>query len=178
MRQRLLFSTAALFLFFALTSISQADRYIRVASIDFGYIFKKYSGTKRVRSKLDKIRKSLSVKIKQRKQEINRLEYFYNLNKSGYTEFENRWYLAEIKIKKAKLNEEISTVEKKLKILERRLSRPLVTEIYLAAQKISRRYGFSIVLDSKYVVVADARHNLSEFVLVYLERKIRGHERE
>lgn len=159
-------------------NMAYADKYIRIAAIDFEYIFKKYTATKNIRRKLASIRKKISKEIRQKKRNLKSLIYLFNREKNRLSDLERRWRLSEIEINKAKLIERIRYLRRRLKRYERRISMPFITEIFLAARKISKKYGFLIVIDKKNILSVDARHDISKAVLGFLERRLRGYHRE
>jgi Skp family chaperone for outer membrane proteins len=165
---------------FLLIFISQmnADRYIKIASIDFGYIFKKYTATKTIRKKIDRLRKKVKNFLDKDRRQLKQLIKDYKRKKYKYTEMQKRWYYSKIKIKRFKLIQKMNYYRARLKKIERRLTLDFIREIYLAAKKIARKKGFSIVVRKNVILHADERHNLTQFVLNYLERKLRGERRE
>ncbi len=174
MKKKILITILILTLF----TNTYADRYIKVASINFEYIFKRYSATKLVRKKLLRLNAKVKKRIDKRKYELKKLQRIYNLNKHRFSELERRWRFSEIKIKNEILKNKINHYKKLLITIERKYTYSFVREIYLAAKKIARKKGFSIVLTKKAILHVDAAHNLDKYVLLYLERKLRGERRE
>ncbi len=169
-----------LIILFLLLNISNMypDRYIKIASIDFGYIFKNYSATKLVRLKLKRLRNKVLQRIKRERNQLKKLIYNYKRDKKRYSELEKRWRFSEIKIKRARLTEKIEYYKNRLKIIEKKYTINFAREIYLATKKIAKKKGFSIVVKKNVILHADGRYNLTQFVLNYLERKLRGEKRE
>ena len=155
-----------------------ADRYIKVAGIDFAAVFKRYSATAKVRAKLESIRKEVAQIIAKERRNISELENRFRKNINTRSEMEQRWQRSEIELLKAKLADKIQYYNSRLLSIENKMTLPFVTEIYLAAKKIAEGYGYSIVMHHNRFVKLDLQYDITNAVLLYLERKLRGEVRE
>lgn len=155
-----------------------ADRYIKIASINFEYIFNNYSATKLIKRKLKSIGAKIDKRVSKIERKIKLLVRTYNRNKHRYSEMERRWRFSEIRVKRAKLSSKKQYYSRRYRQIYRKYTINFYREIFLAAKKIAKKKGFSIVVKPYVFIKVDKKHNLNPYVLNYLEKKLKGTRRE
>lgn len=165
-----------LLLFFNLNL--NADRYIKIGTIDFAYIFNNYTGTRQIKNELNVIRKQILHKIEKNRDNIKKLQLEYKTLSYKFSDMEKKWRFAELELNRTRLEEQIERFRENIANIENERTMPFKTELYLAAKKIAEQRGFSIIIDKDAFIGVDEMHNISNHVLGYLERKLRGELRE
>ncbi len=149
-----------------------AIKLVKVGVVDLERVFANYPGISDIQKKLKDERDRYEIEINKKKEEITVLES--SITNSNVSDGERNAKLAEIEMKKQKLNEFINEVNSSLTSLKEEMTKSIYVKINLVIQRIGIEKGFSLILkrSSDSILFVDKELDITTDVITRLKKEV------
>ncbi|HOJ49982.1 MAG TPA: OmpH family outer membrane protein [Spirochaetota bacterium] len=151
-------------------SISAKEpKIIQIGYVDIQKVMNNYSKGKQAIQYLQSLKDSYESKKKNMEDEIKKIEKELETKSKDLNETQLRDYLTTIETKRQELEIFTKNANADLKNKETSMLKPLYEKILETLKKIAQEQGYNLVIDSKYVLIADPDLDLTDPLIKALE---------
>jgi len=147
-------------------SAAKVKDIIKIGVVDMERLFNEYASKSKSARDLRKKKAKFHDEIKDKLKIIKKMESEFKKNSASMSDSGRRRVSAEIDFKKNQLTAMIARKNRELSAEEKKLSKPILREIYKQVQRVAKRNGFKMILESKtHVAYCDSELDLTRRVL-------------
>ncbi len=147
-------------------SAAKVKDIIKIGVVDMERLFNEYASKSKSARDLRKKKAEFAKEIKGKLQVIKKMASEFKKNSGSMSDSGRRRVAAEIDFKKNQLTAMIARKNRELSAEEKKLSKPILKEIYRQVQRVAKRNGFKMILESKtHVAYCDSELDITRKVL-------------
>jgi len=156
-------------LIFSFQVFAREAKIIQIGYVDIQKVMNTYSKGKQAIQYLQSLKDSYEAKKKGMEDEIKRIEKELEVKSKDLRENQLRDYLTTIENKRQELEIFTKNANSDIKNKEASMLKPLYEKALEVLKKVAQEQGYNLVIDSKYVLIADPDLDLTDSLIKALE---------